>query len=124
MKKYWFCYDFTPFLKLKTLECEWVCEFSSKKRYGEHQHDIIVACALITHLSYYHRFQHYYSMLIDTLYIFHVKKTRFRAFFIGLGERIRTSGLLNPIQARYKTAPHPDKYEPECIVPQSGIAAQ
>ena len=26
----------------------------------------------------------------------------------GLGERIRTSGLLNPIQARYQTAPHPD----------------
>ena len=25
----------------------------------------------------------------------------------GLGERIRTSGLLNPIQARYQTAPHP-----------------
>ena len=25
-----------------------------------------------------------------------------------LGERIRTSGLLNPIQARYQTAPHPD----------------
>ena len=28
-------------------------------------------------------------------------------FFSGLGERIRTSGLLNPIQARYQTAPHP-----------------
>ena len=26
----------------------------------------------------------------------------------SLGERIRTSGLLNPIQARYQTAPHPD----------------
>jgi hypothetical protein len=26
----------------------------------------------------------------------------------GLGERIRTSGLLNPIQARYQTALHPD----------------
>ena len=25
----------------------------------------------------------------------------------GLGERIRTSGLLNPIQARYQTALHP-----------------
>ena len=25
----------------------------------------------------------------------------------GLGEKIRTSGLLNPIQARYQTAPHP-----------------
>ena len=25
----------------------------------------------------------------------------------SLGERIRTSGLLNPIQARYQTAPHP-----------------
>ena len=25
-----------------------------------------------------------------------------------LGEKIRTSGLLNPIQARYQTAPHPD----------------
>ena len=24
-----------------------------------------------------------------------------------LGEKIRTSGLLNPIQARYQTAPHP-----------------
>ena len=28
--------------------------------------------------------------------------------FFGLGERIRTSGLLNPIQARYQTALHPD----------------
>ena len=28
--------------------------------------------------------------------------------FYGLGERIRTSVLLNPIQARYQTAPHPD----------------
>ena len=26
----------------------------------------------------------------------------------SLGERIRTSGLLNPIQARYQAAPHPD----------------
>ena len=25
-----------------------------------------------------------------------------------LGEKIRTSGLLNPIQARYQTAPHPE----------------
>ena len=31
-----------------------------------------------------------------------------RGFFCGLGERIRTSGLLNPIQARYQAAPHPD----------------
>lgn len=29
--------------------------------------------------------------------------------FTGLGERIRTSGLLNPIQARYQAAPHPDE---------------
>ena len=28
--------------------------------------------------------------------------------FFCLGEKIRTSGLLNPIQARYQTAPHPD----------------
>ncbi len=28
--------------------------------------------------------------------------------FKRLGEKIRTSGLLNPIQARYQTAPHPD----------------
>ena len=35
------------------------------------------------------------------------KTPRFRDFF-GLGERIRTSGLLNPIQARYQTALHPD----------------
>ena len=28
--------------------------------------------------------------------------------FDGLGERIRTSGLLNPIQARYQTALHPE----------------
>ena len=27
--------------------------------------------------------------------------------FCGLGEKIRTSGLLNPIQARYQTALHP-----------------
>ena len=33
-------------------------------------------------------------------------KTNFKVF--GLGERIRTSGLLNPIQARYQTALHPD----------------
>ena len=26
---------------------------------------------------------------------------------LSLGEKIRTSGLLNPIQARYQTAPHP-----------------
>ena len=30
------------------------------------------------------------------------------AGFQCLGEKIRTSGLLNPIQARYQTAPHPD----------------
>lgn len=30
-----------------------------------------------------------------------------KAGIFGLGERIRTSGLLNPIQARYQTAPHP-----------------
>ena len=28
--------------------------------------------------------------------------------FYGLGKKIRTSGLLNPIQARYQTAPYPD----------------
>ena len=33
----------------------------------------------------------------------------------GLGERIRTSGLLNPIQARYQTALHPDIH----LLPQS-----
>ena len=35
------------------------------------------------------------------------KSQRFRDFFGGLGEKIRTSGLLNPIQARYQTALHP-----------------
>ena len=29
------------------------------------------------------------------------------SLFCGLGEKIRTSGLLNPIQARYQTALHP-----------------
>ena len=33
--------------------------------------------------------------------------------FSGLGEKIRTSGLLNPIQARYQTAPHPVTFAPE-----------
>ena len=36
-------------------------------------------------------------------------KTRCKRVFKSLGERIRTSGLLNPIQARYQTAPHPVK---------------
>ena len=31
----------------------------------------------------------------------------FRTGSLCLGEKIRTSGLLNPIQARYQTAPHP-----------------
>ena len=31
----------------------------------------------------------------------------FAVFYLGLGEKIWTSGLLNPIQARYQTAPHP-----------------
>ena len=30
-------------------------------------------------------------------------------YVFGLGEKIRTSGLLNPIQARYQTAPHPER---------------
>ena len=36
------------------------------------------------------------------------KKTEPLTALPSLGERIRTSGLLNPIQARYQTAPHPD----------------
>ena len=32
----------------------------------------------------------------------------FNGSLFGLGERIRTSGLLNPIQARYQAALHPD----------------
>ena len=36
------------------------------------------------------------------------KRPAFASRFDGLGERIRTSGLLNPIQARYQTALHPD----------------
>ena len=35
------------------------------------------------------------------------KKTEPLTALPSLGERIRTSGLLNPIQARYQTAPHP-----------------
>ena len=31
----------------------------------------------------------------------------YSSVLFGLGEKIRTSGLLNPIQARYQTAPHP-----------------
>ena len=38
----------------------------------------------------------------------------------GLGERIRTSGLLNPIQARYQTAPHPD-IQLSAPLPNSGF---
>lgn len=30
--------------------------------------------------------------------------------FFGLGERIRTSGLLNPIQTRYQAALHPETF--------------
>ena len=37
-----------------------------------------------------------------------LKTLCFQGLSDGLGERIRTSGLLNPIQARYQTAPHPD----------------
>ena len=36
-------------------------------------------------------------------------KKKFGFVSCGLGEKIRTSGLLNPIQARYQTALHPDK---------------
>ena len=36
-----------------------------------------------------------------------LKTLCFQGLSGGLGERIRTSGLLNPIQARYQTAPHP-----------------
>ena len=36
------------------------------------------------------------------------RKLVFPRTFSSLGEKIRTSGLLNPIQARYQTAPHPD----------------
>ena len=43
--------------------------------------------------------------LIKKVFVTSVMNTRY-----GLGERIRTSGLLNPIQARYQTAPHPDAY--------------
>ena len=35
-------------------------------------------------------------------------RNEYKSFRRGLGERIRTSGLLNPIQARYQTAPHPE----------------
>ena len=41
--------------------------------------------------------------LIKKVFVTSVMNTRY-----GLGERIRTSGLLNPIQARYQTALHPD----------------
>ena len=40
-----------------------------------------------------------------------LKTLCFQGLSDGLGERIRTSGLLNPIQARYQTALHPDAYE-------------
>ena len=33
------------------------------------------------------------------------------ARFIGPSVEIRTQGLLNPIQARYQTSPHPDTVE-------------
>ena len=36
----------------------------------------------------------------------------------GLGERIWTSGLLNPIQARYQTALHPDGVDYDSIWPE------
>ena len=36
------------------------------------------------------------------------KISYFRDFPLGPSERNRTSGLLNPIQARYQAAPHPD----------------
>lgn len=35
------------------------------------------------------------------------KKVHFDTFSIGPSDWIRTSGLLNPIQARYQTSPHP-----------------
>ena len=33
-----------------------------------------------------------------------------RALLFGPSDRSRTCGLLNPIQARYQSAPHPDRY--------------
>jgi hypothetical protein len=36
------------------------------------------------------------------------------AGFVGPSDWIRTSGLLNPIQARYQTSPHPDKSAVQC----------
>ena len=49
------------------------------------------------------------------------KPQRFRDFFVGLGEKIRTSGLLNPIQARYQTAPHPVTYSFIILAPLVAI---
>ena len=62
-------------------------------------------------LSYSSRFSRYYFWnLCKKFWIPFInrKKSRQNRLFDGLGEKIRTSGLLNPIQARYQTALHPD----------------
>ena len=46
------------------------------------------------------------------------KKSRaFALLFFGRSDKNRTCGLLNPIQARYQTAPHPDILEEEGNLP-------
>lgn len=56
-------------------------------------------------------FYFYSTFLIKTRIIEKKKKSRTlmdTGLFRGPSDWSRTSGLLNPIQARYQTAPHPD----------------
>ena len=39
--------------------------------------------------------------------------------FLGPSDWIRTSGLLNPIQARYQTSPHPEIFSSLALTPDS-----
>ena len=58
-------------------------------------------------------FYFYSTFLMKTIIIEKKKKSRTlidTGLFRGPSDWSRTSGLLNPIQARYQTAPHPDLF--------------
>ena len=51
------------------------------------------------------------------------RKIKFGFLSFGPSAEIRTQGLLNPIQARYQTSPHPDLHlcPPECVTQAAHI---
>ncbi len=44
------------------------------------------------------------------------RKSKCSFWFFGPSVEIRTRGLLNPIQARYQTSPHPDIFDCQGII--------